>query len=260
GFALSVRFSGRRSRLRGRTFPSAFAIAMRMRGKIQQNVFPNVRREIDHFRPGQLVVDRKCGHLDVEAKWFETADAFQFDRLREMAGDPERTFGNTEIERITQGTRGDNAFRFQLRNRTLFLAFEMLALGLDLAQMNFHIASFARNAFATRPGTKSVTSPPRRAISLTIRELRYVYSSFGIRKIVSTLDSSLRFISAIRNSNSKSEIARRPRMTAVAFRAIAKFTRSPSNGAISTFFIFPRAFRRRSSRSSSEKSGCFWSL
>ena len=57
-------------------------------------------------------------------------------------------------------------------------------------------------------------SPPRRAISFTIRELKYVYSSFGIKKIVSTLASSFRFISAIWNSNSKSETARKPRMTA----------------------------------------------
>jgi hypothetical protein len=72
---------------------------------------------------------------------------------------------------------------------------------------------------------------PSRAISFTIRELRYVYSSFGIRKIVSTVGSSFLFISAIWNSNSKSEIARRPRMTAVAFCSTAKSTSNPSSGA-----------------------------
>src|SRR2546423_6731521 len=102
-----------------------------------------------------------------------------------MAGDPERTFRDPEIERVTQRTRADDAFRFQFRNRTLFFALEMLALVLNLAEMDFHSFNFARNAFATRAGTKSVTSPPSRAISFTIRELKYVYSSFGIRKIVS---------------------------------------------------------------------------
>ena len=50
-----------------------------------------------------------------------------------------------------------------------------------------------------------------------------MYSSFGIRKIVSTVASSLRFISAIWNSNSKSETARKPRMTARAFCCIGEF-------------------------------------
>ena len=171
-FALSIGLSRRSCRFRGRTFSAAFAIAMRMGGKIQQNIFANVRREIDHFRTGQLVMDRKRRNFDVEPKRFETADALQFNRLRQVAGDPERTFGKAKVERVTQRTGAGDAFRFHLRDRTLFLAFEVLALGLDLAQMNFHIASFARNAFATRAGRKFFTSPPSRAISFTIRELR----------------------------------------------------------------------------------------
>src|SRR6476469_2977522 len=170
--SLSIRLRGRGGRRRGRTFSAAFAIAMRMRGKIEQNILANVRREIDHFRTGQLVVDRKRRHLDVEPKRLEKTDAFQFNRLGQMAGDPERTFGKAEVERVTQRTGAGDTFRFHLRDRTLFLAFEMLTLGLDLAQMNFHIASFARNAFATRAGRKSFTSSPSRAISFTIRELR----------------------------------------------------------------------------------------
>src|SRR4029453_319674 len=53
------------------------------------------------------------------------------------------------------------------------------------------------SALATGAGTNAHTSPPRRAISLTMRELRYVYSSFGMRKIVSTAASNFRFIRAI---------------------------------------------------------------
>ena len=170
---------------------------MRMRRQVEQNIFANVGREIDDFRPGQFVMDRERGHLDVEAKRLETANAFQFDRLREMTGDPKRAFRNAKIERVTQRPGANNSFRFQVGDRAFFRAFEMLALNLNLAQMNFHSFSFFRSAFATLAGTKSVTSPPSRAISFTIRELRYVYSSFGIRKIVSTVASSLRFIRAI---------------------------------------------------------------
>jgi hypothetical protein len=45
-------------------------------------------------------------------------------------------------------------------------------------------------------GTKSLTSPPNPAISFTNLELMKVYSSFGIKKIVSTFGSSFRFINA----------------------------------------------------------------
>src|SRR2546423_8104311 len=256
GLALSVRFLRRRYRRRGRAFPSTFAIAMGMRGKVQQNIFAHVRSEIDHFGPGQFMVNRKRRNLDIEPKRLQTANAFQFDRLRQMTRDPERTFGDAEIERVAQRTGALDVFCFEIGNRTLFFALEMLAFALDLAQMNFHL-SLVRNAFATRAGTNSVTSPPSRAISFTIRELRYVYSSFGIRKIVSTAASSFRFIRAIWNSNSKSEMARSPRMTAVAFFAIAKSTSNPRRGAISTFLILPSAPWSRSSRSSSEKRGCF---
>src|SRR5437588_1520016 len=142
-------------------------------------------------------MDRESFHLDVEAKRFEAADAFQFNRLREMTRDPERAFRNAEIERVTQRAGAYDTFRRQIRNRTFLLALEMEPIGLNLAEMNFHsngffcrpsgsdgvrgrrftetpynCLSFVCNAFATRVGTKSVTSPPRRAISFTIRELR----------------------------------------------------------------------------------------
>ena len=145
---------------------------MWMRGKIQQNIFAHVGTEIDHFRAGQFVMNRKRGHLDIEPKRFETANAFQFNRLGEVARGPERTFRDAEIERVPQRAGADHAFRFQIRNRKVFLALEVLALFLDLAQMNFHWLSFLASAFATRGGTKSVTSPPSRAISFTMRELR----------------------------------------------------------------------------------------
>src|ERR1700675_765616 len=90
-----------------------------------------------------------------------------------------------------------NIFGFQLRDRTIFLALQMQTCPRYLAQMDFHRFNFFAKASATQGGTNLATSPPRRAISFTMRELRYVYSSFGIRKIVSTLVSSLRFISAI---------------------------------------------------------------
>src|SRR5437763_522516 len=148
-------------------------------------------------------MDRESFHLDIEPKRFEAADAFQFNRLRETTRDPERTFRNAKIERVAQRASADDTFRRQIWNRTFLLALEMEPVGLNLAEMDFHetnffcrpsvsdrfrgrrftetpynCSSFVCNAFATRAGTKSVTSPPMRAISFTIRQLRYVYSSF----------------------------------------------------------------------------------
>ena len=72
---------------------------------------------------------------------------------------------------------------FDLKDIAGFLAFQVQTLGRNLVHVNLHgCGYFALKAATTQPGTKLVTSPPRRAISLMIRELRYVYSSLGIRK------------------------------------------------------------------------------
>ena len=117
------------------------------------------------------MVDGEGRHFDVEAKRLEAPHAFQFDRLDEMARYPERAFRNPQVERVSQRPGADHAFRGQFGNRTFLPTFEMKAIGLDLTEMDFHL-SFLLSSIATRPGTKSFTSPPSRAISFTIRELR----------------------------------------------------------------------------------------
>src|SRR5438270_10841659 len=87
-------------------------------------------------------MDRESFHLDIEPKRFETADAFQFNRLREMTRDPERTFRNTEIERVAQRASAHDTFRRQIRNRTFLISLEMEPVGLNLAAMDFHGTNF----------------------------------------------------------------------------------------------------------------------
>ena len=59
-------------------------------------------------------------------------------------------------------------------------------------------------------GTSAETSPPSRATSLTIDDDRYRYSALVIMKSVSMSGANCRFASAIWNSYSKSETARKP--------------------------------------------------
>ena len=87
-------------------------------------------------------MDRESLHLDVEPKRFEAADAFQFNRLREMTRGPERAFRNAEIERVAQRASAYDTFRRQIRNRKFLLALEMEPVGLNLAEMDFHGTNF----------------------------------------------------------------------------------------------------------------------
>src|SRR2546422_4734187 len=57
----------------------------------------------------------------------------------------------------------------------------------------------------------------------------YVYLSCGIRNTVSTVLDSLRFMSAIWNSYSKSETARMPRTMQSARSRVTRSIKSPSN-------------------------------
>lgn len=111
---------------------------MRMRGKIQQNVFTNVGSEIDQLRAAELVVDGEGRHFDVEPERLQAPHAFQFHWLDEMACYPERAFRDSQIERVTQRPGAADAFRGELGNRTFLLAFEMETIGLDVAEVDFH--------------------------------------------------------------------------------------------------------------------------
>jgi hypothetical protein len=76
--------------------------------------------------------------LDVVRKGLQTTDAFQFDWLSQISGYPEGPFRDSEIEGIPERSGAGDAFRRELRNRTLLFAFEMKAVCLDLAQVDFH--------------------------------------------------------------------------------------------------------------------------
>ena len=151
---------------------AAVAIAMRIGRQIEQEIFPNERCQIDRFRSAEFMMDREIRNLDRVHETFETGNAGQFDRLRERATGPERAFGNPEIERVSQRTGANDFVPLELGDWAILLAFQVEAVGWNLSQMNFHFPNFRAKAAATTAGTKAAISPPSRAISFTIRELK----------------------------------------------------------------------------------------
>src|SRR6185312_5792626 len=108
--------------------------------------------------------------------------------------------------------------------------------------------------------TNSRTSPPNTAISRTSEEEMNVNCSCGVRKTVSMSRSRWRFMLASWNSNSKSEIARRPRMITVARWRLANSTVSSEYPSTSTFDRSSRTRRARSIRASSGNMGVLLGL
>ena len=84
------------------------------------------------------MMDGESVDFDVEPERLKAAHAFQFDRLNEIAGHPKRAFRDPEVQRVTQRPGADDIFRSQIENRTFLFAFKMQAVGLDLAEMDFH--------------------------------------------------------------------------------------------------------------------------
>lgn len=109
-----------------------------MRRQVQQNIFANVRGEIDDLGPGQFMMNRKGFHCDIERKRLEATHAFQFDRLRKHPCHPQSAFRDAEVERITERAGADDTFRSEIGNRAFLLTLEMEAVGLNLAEMDFH--------------------------------------------------------------------------------------------------------------------------
>src|SRR5207302_2892565 len=91
---------------------------------------------------------------------------------------------------------------------------------------------FSVSRFSAIGGTMPATDVPKLATSLIRREEMYVYFSWGIKKTVSTVLRSFRFISAIWNSYSKSETARIPRTMQSARSRATRSIRSPSKATI----------------------------
>ena len=160
---------------RGIANSAALAIAMRIGRQIEQNVFSHERREIDHLRPGQLGVNGKSRHLDLERKRLETADATQFDRLRQRSVCPKRAFGNPDVERIAQrpGAVGSLPPRARESDNLLRLPDAGLRPESGGDEFSSNLSVFLVRTLPPHcAGTNSLTSPPSRAISFTIRELR----------------------------------------------------------------------------------------
>src|SRR6185503_13783466 len=98
---------------------------------------------------------------------------------------------------------------------------------------------FSVRRFSTIVGTMPATEVPKLATSLMSRDEMYVYFSWGIRKTVSAVGRSLRFMSAIWNSYSKSDTARMPRtMQSARSRATRSMSR-PSKAAMRNWVPTP---------------------
>src|SRR5689334_13102581 len=118
---------------------------------------------------------------------------------------------------------------------------------------------FSVSRLSTIGGTMPATDVPKLATSLMRRDEMYVYRSCGIRNTVSTVDGSLRFMSAIWNSYSKSDTARMPRTMQSARSRATRSINRPSNETIRRCGPTPRfvvASSIISRRCSTVKSGC----
>jgi hypothetical protein len=111
---------------------------MRVGRQIEQDIFAQIRREIDQLRSGQIEMKRESFCLDLERKRFETADALKLDRLSERATSPQGAFGNTHIERVAERPGTADILCRQIGNGAFLLAFEMDTVGVNLSEMNFH--------------------------------------------------------------------------------------------------------------------------
>ncbi len=105
---------------------------------------------------------------------------------------------------------------------------------------------------------------PKLATSLMSRDEMYVYFSWGIRKTVSVVGRSLRFMSAIWNSYSKSETARMPRTMQSARSRATRSMSKPSKAAMRKLVPIPTMLEVASSiissRSLTENSGALEGL
>src|SRR5690349_17408865 len=122
------------------------------------------------------------------------------EQSRDISGWYGKAFKNQRFDSLISHSRSLRPVRFMsglrqaLRSR---LRCTSLPMTESFNLLDIHWLSFALSALATQPGTKAETFPPSLAISFTMRELRYVYSSLGIRNIVSTAGFRFRFINAI---------------------------------------------------------------
>ena len=143
---------------------------MRMSRQVQQNIFPEIGREVDCFRSGQFDVGGERWNVHLVLEILQAGDAAKPKRLNERAVRPECAIRQTELEIVTERPVAANLFRFHFPDRAILFAFEMQTARWNLFQMNFHFpyfplcsVNFPARALATAGGTnlRDVAAEPR---------------------------------------------------------------------------------------------------
>jgi len=81
------------------------AIAMRVRGQIQQKILSYQWRKIDSLRSSQLHMHCKCRYFNLMDKFFQTRHTTQFHRLRKRSVNPERSGRDADVEVVVKRTQ-----------------------------------------------------------------------------------------------------------------------------------------------------------
>ena len=153
--------------------------------------------------------------------------AIRHDRLR--LAQLGRQIGADIVHDLAQMIRRDQAFAAGQRH-----ADRLINHIVNLFQqfVYFHACSFLpillKISGKIAAGTNPEISPPSEATCLTRLEDRYICSALVVRNTVSTSALSLRLVSAIWNSYSKSDMARKPLTIALACRLRAYSASKPS--------------------------------
>lgn len=181
------------------TKPLAIFFAQRPLWKSEDNIFTNTSRQVREILAVQLLVEYEFIYSQRHLKRLHTSAAAQSGRGLQRASDqqgiPLNLYKKIVLDLMLESYVGF----IQFHNRTGLATGQRLPLRGNAFDVDLHnyLRNLCSNAFSTPRGTKSLTFPPKPAISRTNRELINVYSSFGIKKIVSIRESNLRFIKAI---------------------------------------------------------------
>ena len=83
-------------------------------------------------------MNRERRDFDLVHEFFETANAGELDGLQQGAIRSQSTFSHSDVEAVSHRAGATDTFRLQLRNETIFFAFQMQSFGRDLLEVNFH--------------------------------------------------------------------------------------------------------------------------
>ena len=183
--------------------------------KLEENIFADIGRQVHAIADdgrGIFSFQRQVtypvpDHQRV-LKRLEAAHALAIERQPQLAPKQQALVEVLRLDIIAQRLRHSDHFvpriNVQFLRGQFALKREIMRLQMvqihdechDVFQAAYCLANFAESSARTYVGTNALTSPPNRAISFTMRELRKVYVSFGIIKIVSIRSFNLRFINA----------------------------------------------------------------